>query len=87
MARQVRERGREIVKLVPKPRDPERETVSVEYASAVLGISRTAGYALIRRDEFPVPVIRLGRRVVISKRDLEAVLNQMPKGSRGGDVA
>jgi predicted DNA-binding transcriptional regulator AlpA len=41
----------------------------------MLGISRPVAYELARRDELPVPVIRLGRRMVVSKRALEAVLD------------
>lgn len=54
----------------------DRQTVDAPEAFRVLGISRTTGYTLIARGEFPVPIIRLGRRVVVSKRALEALLNQ-----------
>ena len=39
---------------------PYRRTLSVAEAAAVLGIGRSLAYELIARDEFPVPVIRLG---------------------------
>lgn len=53
----------------------ERQTVNMPDAFRMLGISRPVGYELARRDELPVPVIRLGNRMVVSKRALEAVLN------------
>jgi excisionase family DNA binding protein len=31
-------------------------------AAAILGIGRTTAHALVRAGEFPVPVIRVGRR-------------------------
>ena len=40
-------------------------TVSVEEAGALLGISRTTAYRLAACDEFPVPVIRVGRKLRI----------------------
>lgn len=52
----------------------ERETLNIETAGKMLGISRPVAYELARRDQLPVPVIRLGRRMVVSKRALEDVL-------------
>lgn len=49
-------------------------TVSVDRAAEILGISRSTAYELIRRDEFPVPVIRLGKRRVVSIVMLERLL-------------
>lgn len=37
----------------------------VPTAASVLGIGRSAGYDLVRRNEFPVPVLRLGHRIVV----------------------
>ena len=42
---------------------PDRLTISVEDAAAMLGISRAFAYDLVRRGE--IPSLRLGRRVVI----------------------
>jgi predicted DNA-binding transcriptional regulator AlpA len=55
--------------------DVSRETLNIETAGKMLGISRPVAYELARRDQLPVPVIRLGRRMVVSKRALEAVLD------------
>jgi predicted DNA-binding transcriptional regulator AlpA len=57
------------------PKEVLRETLNIETAGRMLGISRPVAYELARRDELPVPVIRLGRRMVVSKRALEAVLD------------
>ncbi len=51
---------------------PESHTVSVEYAAAELGIGRTTLYAAIKRGE--VPVLRIGRRVVIRRSTLARLL-------------
>jgi hypothetical protein len=66
---------------------PERDhlecgTYTVDAASARLGIGRQLAYSLIRRGEFPTPVIYLGscdgsgaaRRIVIPKAPLDALL-------------
>jgi excisionase family DNA binding protein len=52
-----------------------RETLNIEAAGKMLGVSRSVAYELARHNRLPVPVIRLGRRMVISKRALEEVLS------------
>ena len=46
----------------------------VETAASVLGIGRTTAYSLARSGEFPVPVIRVGKRYVVSVEGLLTVL-------------
>ena len=46
-----------------------RLVVSVPEAARMLGISRTLGYELAARGT--LPVLRLGRRLVVSRRRLE----------------
>jgi predicted DNA-binding transcriptional regulator AlpA len=55
-------------------KEVSRETLNIETVGKMLGISRPVAYELARRDQLPVPVIRLGRRMVVSKRALEEVL-------------
>jgi excisionase family DNA binding protein len=50
----------------------DRLVFSVEEAAYLLNISRALAYELVARGE--VPSIRLGRRIVIPKRQLEIVL-------------
>jgi excisionase family DNA binding protein len=55
--------------------DPEQQpTISAEEAFPLLGIGRSAGYELIRAGSFPVPVLRLGRKIRIPTAKLLAVL-------------
>jgi excisionase family DNA binding protein len=49
-------------------------TVSVVDAAELLGISRAFAYELVARGE--LPSVRLGRRVVIPRRALEALVEQ-----------
>ena len=49
-------------------------TTDVETAAAIIGIGRTLAYDLVRTDEFPVRLIRLGRRVVVPVSDLLKLL-------------
>jgi len=52
-----------------------RATYTVEEAATLLGIGRTLAYELIRRNKFPVPVIRLGaRRIVVPRVPLDEML-------------
>ncbi len=53
-------------------RRPQSETVSVEYAAAALGIGRTTLYNAIKRGE--LPVLRIGRRVVVRRATLDRLL-------------
>ncbi|MFC1933457.1 helix-turn-helix domain-containing protein [Chloroflexota bacterium] len=39
-----------------------------------LGISRGLAYDLARRDELPVPLIKCGRRLIVSRKAVEALL-------------
>jgi excisionase family DNA binding protein len=48
-------------------------TLTVEEAARVLGISRTLAYDLVTRGE--LPVVRLGRRIVVPRRALESLLD------------
>ena len=53
----------------------ERKTLSVIEAAEWLGIGRTKAYELIQQDRFPVRVIRLGKRLLISRAELERYLS------------
>jgi len=48
-------------------------TVTVEEAARLLGISRTLAYELVTRGE--LPHLRLGRRIVVSRRALELMVD------------
>lgn len=61
----------------------ESRTVTIEKAGAMLGISRPTSYKLARLDEFPVPVIRLGRRMVVSRQAIEELLSRQKVASDG----
>lgn len=52
-----------------------RQTLNIEDVAIVLGINRSTAYELARRNELPIPVIRLGRRMVVSRRAVEELLN------------
>jgi excisionase family DNA binding protein len=53
-------------------------TVSVEEAGALLGVSRTTAYRLAACGEFPVPVIRIGRKLRIPTALLANALGLRP---------
>jgi excisionase family DNA binding protein len=53
--------------------DGPRLTMTVTEAAQRLGISRAHAYELVTRGE--LPSLRLGRRIVIPIRPLEALLN------------
>jgi excisionase family DNA binding protein len=56
------------------PSPTQKLTVTIETLAAELGINRSTAYALARQDRLPVPVIRLGRRMVVSRQALDRLL-------------
>jgi predicted DNA-binding transcriptional regulator AlpA len=54
--------------------DRERATVTIPELAREFGIARSSAYELAKRDALPVPVIRLGRRLVVSRKLMERVL-------------
>ncbi len=49
-------------------------TVDVETAGAVLGIGRSKSYELAKSGEFPVRVLRIGRRYLVPTASILALL-------------
>lgn len=50
-------------------------TMTIPEVARALGISRGLAYDLARRDALPIPVIRLGRRMVLSRKAVELLLS------------
>lgn len=53
-----------------------RLTYTVPEAAELLGISRTTAYECVRRGE--IPSLTLGRRIVITRAQLEHLLGSLP---------
>jgi excisionase family DNA binding protein len=51
-----------------------RATMTIEEVAAVLGLARSTAYDLAKSDRLPVPVIRAGNRIFVSRRLVERVL-------------
>ncbi len=58
----------------PRGRSGQRLTFTIEETAAALGIDRSTCYELAAADRLPVPVLRLGRRMVVGRRALERAL-------------
>jgi excisionase family DNA binding protein len=58
----------------PRGRRGQRLTFTIEETAAALGIDRSTCYELAAADRLPVPVLRLGRRMVVGRRALERAL-------------
>lgn len=54
--------------------DLEAQTLTVVQAAAQLGISPSNAYRLIRRGDFPVPVLRIGNLLKVSRASLDQYL-------------
>jgi helix-turn-helix protein len=49
-------------------------TTDVETAGTILGIGRTKAYELAKEGQFPVPLLKIGRRYVVPVPQLLAIL-------------
>ena len=56
------------------PTPIDRETVDIPTVAQRLGIHRSTAYELAKVDQLPVPTIRLGRRLVVSRHALDQLL-------------
>lgn len=59
---------------------------TVEIAGDILGLSRTQAYEAIRRSDFPVPVIRVGRRMVVPTAALLELLGLGAPDAQAGEI-
>ncbi len=55
-------------------RGPTRQTLSIPDLAVILGIDRSSAYELAKHDGLPVPVLRVGRRLLVSKRAVNRLL-------------
>lgn len=60
---------------------------TVQQAFAALNLGSTSGYQLIKDNEFPIEVIRLGRTFRVRRADLLAVLGLPDQATRAADSA
>jgi hypothetical protein len=57
-----------------EPTHATADTIGIVEAGRRLGIGRTLSYDLAKRDEFPVPIIRVGTRLRVSTLALSRLL-------------
>jgi predicted DNA-binding transcriptional regulator AlpA len=53
----------------------EKLTITIPEFAKVFSISRGLAYDLARRNALPVPVIKLGKRMVLSRKAVEGLLS------------
>lgn len=63
----------------------EKLTLNVEEMGELLGVSRQTAYNLIHRADFPV--LRIGKRILIPKKQLEAWMDRQVDDSDEFDQA
>ena len=52
----------------------ERRTYSIEEVAQQLGLSRNSAYVAARENRLPVPVIKIGKRMMVSRAALDRFL-------------
>ena len=62
-----------------------RQTLTVEEAGGLLGISRNSAYEAARRGE--LPAIRIGKRLIVPRAALERLLGAPIDGERQSEGA
>jgi predicted DNA-binding transcriptional regulator AlpA len=55
--------------------ETEKLTMTIPEFAKVFSISRGLAYDLAGRDALPVPIIRLGKRMVLSRKAVEGLLS------------
>jgi hypothetical protein len=58
--------------------DGGRATATIPEFARRFGIARSTAYELAKRNALPVPVIKLGRRLVVSRAAMERLLGGEP---------
>ena len=53
---------------------PQRGTYTIREACERIGIGKTLGYELARANKFPVPIIKAGRRLLVSRAAVDHLL-------------
>ena len=56
----------------------ELGTLNIEQLARRLGVARGVAYKAARNDALPIPVIRIGRRMFVSKAAVEELLRPRP---------
>lgn len=66
-----------------------RATMTIEELAAVFGLARSTAYDLAKRDRLPIPVIRAGKRILVSRALVERVLagEDVRRSDAGAQVA
>ncbi|MGC1211986.1 MAG: hypothetical protein WA890_12065 [Micromonospora sp.] len=59
-------------------------TVDLPTAGSCFGLGRDASYNLARQGAFPCPILRLGRRLVVTRAALLQALGEATEGTNGG---
>ena len=54
--------------------------LDIKEVAELLGVSRPTVYELMHRDYSPLPFIRIGKRVKISRTELEQWISECPRG-------
>ena len=55
-----------------------RATMTIEEVAAIFGLARSTAYDLAKLDKLPVPTIRAGKRIFVSRALVERVLAGEP---------
>jgi predicted DNA-binding transcriptional regulator AlpA len=69
-------KGLAMAQMNDTPQRLESRTVPIRVAFRELGVGKTSGYEAVRAGTFPLPVIRLGRRLVVARAELDRILGQ-----------
>jgi excisionase family DNA binding protein len=61
------------------PEPAERKTYTVTEVGEMLGLSKNLAYLAAKNNKLPVPVFRVGKRLLISKSAMDAYLESTPQ--------
>ena len=64
----------------------EPDTLSIPQLAKRLGLSEAKAYEMAQTNEYPFPIIRIGGRVMVSRRAYDAWLSEYDYGSRANET-
>ncbi len=63
--------------------EESKRTIGIEDFARLIGISKNSAYTAANAGTLPVPVIRIGRRMLISRAAVEELLARRAEGNTG----
>jgi excisionase family DNA binding protein len=62
----------------------ERLTLTLPEVAEALGLGRNTVYTAAKRGDLPLPIVKIGKRLVVPRQAVDELLASQPAGARPG---